>query len=76
MTGSEILGWAIGIEMRVYKGLWAYGCLGSGADEGFEGHWDNYDPSFVGRWMALVASGCWMVYRVKGRCCAAQSTID
>ena len=55
MTGSEILGWAIGIEMRVWKVLWAYGCLVSVVGEGFEGDWDSYDPSFLGRWMALVA---------------------
>jgi hypothetical protein len=37
MTGFEILGWARGIEMRVWKELWAYGCLEFGADGGFEG---------------------------------------
>ena len=54
MIGSEILEWAIGIETRVWKGWWGYGYLESGVDEGIEGDWDSYDPSFVGRWMALV----------------------
>jgi len=37
MTGSAILGWVIGIEMRVWRGLWAYYYLEIGADGDFEG---------------------------------------